>query len=80
VDIICEEFGFYYAGVFLVDESGEWATLSAGRVMPAGDDGRWPQAAYWREFDDWHGNCQSPGRIALDVVRRLSFSKTRICH
>ncbi len=29
-DIICEEFGFYYAGVFLVDESGEWAVLKAG--------------------------------------------------
>ncbi len=31
VDIICEEFGFYYAGVFLVDEAGEWAVLRAGR-------------------------------------------------
>ena len=29
-DIICEEFGFYYAGVFLVDETGEWAVLKAG--------------------------------------------------
>ena len=25
VDIICDEFGFYYAGVFLIDESSEWA-------------------------------------------------------
>ncbi len=31
VDIICDEFGFYYAGVFLVDDSGEWAVLRAGR-------------------------------------------------
>ncbi len=31
VDIICDEFGFYYAGVFLVDEAGEWAILRAGR-------------------------------------------------
>ncbi len=31
VDIICDEFGFYYAGVFLVDETGEWAVLRAGR-------------------------------------------------
>jgi K+-sensing histidine kinase KdpD/CheY-like chemotaxis protein len=30
VDIICDEFGFYYAGVFLVDDSGEWAELRAG--------------------------------------------------
>ena len=31
VDIICEEFGFYYAGVFLLDKAGEWAVLRAGR-------------------------------------------------
>jgi GAF domain-containing protein len=31
VDIICDAYGFYYAGVFLVDETGEWAVLRAGR-------------------------------------------------
>jgi K+-sensing histidine kinase KdpD len=31
VDIICDEFDFYYAGVFLVDETGQWAILRAGR-------------------------------------------------
>ena len=35
VDIICEEYEFYYAGIFLLDESagasGEWAVLKAGR-------------------------------------------------
>ncbi|MBN1877811.1 MAG: GAF domain-containing protein [Anaerolineae bacterium] len=31
VDIICDEFGFYYAGVFLLDEDGEWAVLRSGR-------------------------------------------------
>ena len=31
VDIICEEFGFYYAGVFLLDADGAWAVLQAGR-------------------------------------------------
>lgn len=30
VDAICETYGFYYAGVFLLDESGEWAVLQAG--------------------------------------------------
>jgi GAF domain-containing protein len=30
VDIICEAYGFYYAGIFLVDGSGEWAVLRAG--------------------------------------------------
>ncbi len=31
VDVICDEFDFYYAGVFLIDETNEWAVLHAGR-------------------------------------------------
>jgi len=31
VDIICDAYGFYYAGVFLIDETNEWAVLRAGR-------------------------------------------------
>lgn len=31
VDIICDEFGFYYAGVFLLDEAKQNAVLRAGR-------------------------------------------------
>jgi GAF domain-containing protein/BarA-like signal transduction histidine kinase len=31
VDIICDTYGFYYAGVFLTDEAGEWVVLRAGR-------------------------------------------------
>jgi len=31
VNTICDEFDFYYAGVFLIDETGEWAVLRAGR-------------------------------------------------
>ena len=31
VDTICDEFGFYYAGVFLLDEEKQWAVLRAGR-------------------------------------------------
>jgi GAF domain-containing protein len=34
VDVICDEFGFYYAGVFLVDEANKWAILRAGRGKP----------------------------------------------
>lgn len=30
VDIICEKYDFYYAGIFLLDEKKEWAVLSAG--------------------------------------------------
>ncbi len=36
VDLICKEFNFYYAGVFLIDETGEWAVLESGH----GDAGR----------------------------------------
>ena len=31
VDIICSEFNFYYAGVFLLSEDKNWAVLKAGR-------------------------------------------------
>ncbi|MBT3714795.1 MAG: GAF domain-containing protein, partial [Anaerolineae bacterium] len=31
VDIICEAYNFYYAGVFLIDENKEYAVLRAGR-------------------------------------------------
>lgn len=34
VDIICDEFGFYYAGVFLLDEQKQYAVLKAGRGEP----------------------------------------------
>jgi GAF domain-containing protein len=30
VNIICEAYGLYYAGVFLLDEKGEYAVLRAG--------------------------------------------------
>jgi len=30
VDIICDAYGFYYAGIFLMDSTGKWATLRAG--------------------------------------------------
>ncbi len=30
VDLICETYDFYYAAIFLVDETGQWALLRAG--------------------------------------------------
>ena len=30
VDIICKEYEFYYAGIFLLDEAKKWAVLQAG--------------------------------------------------
>jgi signal transduction histidine kinase len=34
VDIICDAYDFYYSGVFLVDQEGEFAVLRAGRGEP----------------------------------------------
>ncbi|RMF03750.1 MAG: GAF domain-containing protein [Chloroflexi bacterium] len=34
VDIICDAYDFYYAGVFLLNETGDFAVLRAGRGMP----------------------------------------------
>ncbi|MCB0209402.1 MAG: GAF domain-containing protein [Anaerolineae bacterium] len=34
VDIICDAYNFYYAGIFLVDEAREFAVLRAGRGKP----------------------------------------------
>jgi signal transduction histidine kinase/DNA-binding response OmpR family regulator len=68
VDIICDEFGFYYAGVFLVDEAGEWAVLRAGR----GEAGAAMVASGHRLKVDGHSMVgvatgRRKARIALDV-------------
>lgn len=74
VDIICDEFGFYYAGVFLIDETGQYAVLKAGR----GEAGR-------AMINEGHhlaigGNsmigasiANKLGRIALDVGEEAVF-------
>ncbi len=74
VDIICDEFGFYYAGVFLLDEKTEYAILAAGR----GEAGR-------AMINEGHrlavgGNsmigasiANRQGRIALDVGEEAVF-------
>lgn len=68
VDVICEEFGFYYAGVFLIDETGQWAILRAGR----GEAGQAMIRAGHKLKVDGHSMIgQATGRrkalIALDV-------------
>jgi signal transduction histidine kinase/CheY-like chemotaxis protein/uncharacterized protein YigA (DUF484 family) len=68
VDIICDEFGFYYAGVFLIDETGEWAVLQAGR----GEAGAAMVAAGHKLKVDGHSMIGAAtgrrrARIALDV-------------
>jgi GAF domain-containing protein/anti-sigma regulatory factor (Ser/Thr protein kinase) len=74
VDIICDEFGFYYAGVFLVDEASQYAVLRAGRGEPG--------KAMLREGHKLAigGNsmigasiANKKGRIALDVGEEAVF-------
>jgi GAF domain-containing protein/anti-sigma regulatory factor (Ser/Thr protein kinase)/BarA-like signal transduction histidine kinase len=74
VDIICDEFDFYYAGVFFVDDAKEYAVLKAGR----GEAGK-------AIIKDGHklaigGNsmigasiANREGRIALDVGQEAVF-------
>jgi len=74
VDIICDEFGFYYAGVFLLDDLKQYAVLKAGR----GEAGR-------EMINAGHklaigGNsmigasiANRQGRIALDVGAEAVF-------
>ena len=74
VDIICDEFDFYYAGVFLVDETKQYAVLKSGR----GDAGK-------EMIKEGHklaigGNsmigasiAKREGRIALDVGKEAVF-------
>jgi PAS domain S-box-containing protein len=68
VDLVGERFGFYYAGLFLVDDSGEWAVLQAG----TGEPGRqMVERGHRLEVggDSMIGQCVARGeaRIALDV-------------
>jgi signal transduction histidine kinase len=76
VDIICETYGFYYAGVFLLDESGQWAVLRAGR----GQAGATMVAEGYRlpvTENSMIGAAisQRRARIALHVDQETSFAK-----
>ncbi|PKN93825.1 MAG: hypothetical protein CVU44_08395 [Chloroflexi bacterium HGW-Chloroflexi-6] len=68
VDIICDSYGFYYAGVFLVDENGKFAVLRAGR----GEAGKAMIAAGYKLEIGSHSMIgwsisQRQARIALNV-------------
>jgi GAF domain-containing protein/CheY-like chemotaxis protein len=69
VDLIRDRFDLYYAGIFLVDEAGEWAELQAG----TGEAGEKMLTAEHRlavAGDSMIGSCVATAepRIALDVV------------
>ncbi len=74
VDIICDEFGFYYAGVFLVDDVGQNAVLKAGR----GEAGRTMiqgehKLAIGGNSMIGASIANKQGRIALDVGAEAVF-------
>jgi GAF domain-containing protein/anti-sigma regulatory factor (Ser/Thr protein kinase) len=74
VDIICDEFGFYYAGVFLLDEAKQSAVLKAGRgeagkaMINAGH-----KLAVGGNSMIGASIAQKQGRIALDVGEEAVF-------
>jgi GAF domain-containing protein len=73
VDLVRERFDLYYVGLFLVDESGEWAVLRAG----TGEAGR-VQLEQGHKLqvggDSMIGWCvaNAQARIALDVAEETS--------
>jgi len=82
VNIICEAYGLYYTGVFLLDDAGEYAVLragygKAGRAMVA--DGHKLKVG----TDSMIGACIAIGeaRIALDVgEERVHFKNPHLPH
>ena len=76
VDIICSEFSFYYSGVFMVSNDGEWAVLRAGYAAA----GRRMIAENYRlPVDDQSmiGSCiqSQQARITLDAEGEESHFK-----
>ena len=74
VDIICSEFNFYYAGVFLVDDAKQYAVLKAGR----GEAGKamikeGHQLAIGGNSMIGAAVANRQGRIALDVGQEAVF-------
>ncbi|MBI5353068.1 MAG: GAF domain-containing protein [Chloroflexi bacterium] len=82
VNIICEAYGLYYAGVFLVDDAGEYAVLRAGY----GKAGKSMIAEGHKlkiGTDSMIGACIAMGeaRIALDVgEERVHFKNPHLPH
>ena len=82
VNIICEAYGLYYAGVFLLDDAGEYAVLrsgygKAGKAMVA--DGHRLKVG----TDSMIGACiaMNEARIALDVgEERVHFKNPHLPH
>jgi GAF domain-containing protein len=75
VDLICDRFGFYHAGVFLLDETGEWAVLreAAGRAGAEMKTQGHRLSVAETSMVGWTALHRQP-RIALDVGKdRIHF-------
>jgi len=73
VDLIRERFGLYYVGLFLLDETGEWAVLRAG-TGPAGQSmlARRHRIRVGEGMIGWsvaHGEARVASDVGADVVR-----------
>ena len=76
VNIICSEFSFYYSGIFLVSDDGQWAVLRAGYAAP----GRKMMAENYRlpvDEKSMIGNSivKQQAQIAVDVAGEESRFK-----
>ena len=82
VDIICDAFGFYYSGVFLLDETGEWLELRAG-YGEAGEIMLDEEHQLKLDGPSMIGKAAATqkGRIALDVGKEaIHFKNPHLPH
>ena len=74
VDLIREKYDFYYVGLFLTDESGQWAILQAGRSETGPDMLHRGQLTELTS-NSLIGSCVESGepRVVIDVGKENSF-------
>ena len=79
VELIRARFNLYYTGLFLVDETGQWAILRAG----TGEPGRkMLEAGHKLEIGDTSmiGSCVAQGKagVALDVEKAIRYKNPHL--
>ncbi|MDD2922618.1 MAG: ATP-binding protein [Anaerolineales bacterium] len=76
VNIICSEFYFYYAGIFLISDDNEWAVLRAGYGL-AGQKMMAENHRLYLDEKSMIGNAiiKKQAKIALDVAGEASRFK-----
>ncbi len=82
VDLLRERFGLYYAGLYLLDDTGKWLVLHAGSGEPAASMLAQDHRAAMGEWAV--GRCVAEGKTILardtDVDQALLFDRTRLPH